>query len=371
MTLQSTTKSTTAVRAVCAFVFCLFSFAYLYVYQADILSYIGFQFTHEYYNDLVEALVITGLLQFLQYKIAKLFPFGIRAHALTYVPSMLILFLLTEVWLWGGWLFPLAVAVVVMGLWLGGYYLQRDFIPVKERSVFFLLSRSMWVNLLILTLMMIVVATAGTDNAVLHYRLKAEAALLRGDTEGALEAGKKSLETDASLTMLRAYALAKEGRLGDALFTYAVAGTGKDLLPSASVAGKNLWPSADARLLMFPQQEISRFVKTHRRAAADYRLCGCLMDGRLDDFVRMLPTVYAEHDSLPLHYREALTLYTHLRSQPRIVYHHAVMDEDYNNMKQLERNCHSATERHLKVMEQYGNTYWYYYNYVWRSRKSE
>jgi hypothetical protein len=112
-------------------------------------------------------------------------------------------------------------------------------------------------------------------------------------------------------------------------------------------------------------------VKTHRRAAADYRLCGCLMDGRLDDFARMLPAVYAENDSLPLHYREALTLYTHLRSHPSMVYHHAVMDEDYDNMKQLERNCHSATERHLKVMEQFGNTYWYYYNYVWRSRKSE
>lgn len=360
MTLHSTTKSTTAISAVCAFVFCLFSFAYLYVYQADILSYIGYQLTREYYNDLVEALVYTGLLQLLQYRIAQRFPFGIRFHALTYVPSMLILFLLTEAWLWGGWLFPSAVAVVVMGLWLGGYYLQRDFISVKERMAFFLLSRSMWVNLLVLTLMMIVVATAGTDNAVLHYRLKAEAALLRGDTGEALEAGKKSMDTDASLTMLRAYALAKEGRLGDALFTYAVTGTGKDLLPSA-----------DARLLMLPQQEISRFVKTHRRAAADYRLCGCLMDGRLDDFARMLPAVYSASDSLPLHYREALTLYTHLRSHPSMVYHHAVMDEDYDNMKQLERNCHSATERHLKVMEQFGNTYWYYYNYVWRSRKSE
>ena len=96
---------------------------------------------------------------------------------------------------------------------------------------------------------------------------------------------------------------------------------------------------------------------------ADYLLCGYLIDRQIDDFVKELGKYYHIDDSLPKHYREALTLYTHMRSRPLVVYHHAVMDEDYDNLMQLEKQYPDKSERRVKVEEQYRGTYWYYYKY--------
>ena len=99
------------------------------------------------------------------------------------------------------------------------------------------------------------------------------------------------------------------------------------------------------------------------KTVADYLLCGYLIDRQIDDFVKELGKYYHIDDSLPKHYREALTLYTHMRSRPLVVYHHAVMDEDYDNLMQLEKQYPDKSERRVKVEEQYRGTYWYYYKY--------
>jgi hypothetical protein len=101
---------------------------------------------------------------------------------------------------------------------------------------------------------------------------------------------------------------------------------------------------------------------------ADYQLCGLLIEKRIDDFVRLLRRYYSESDTLiidqlPRHYREAMTLYTHLRSRPVVIYQNSVMDEDWKNLQELEAKYPDATERKGKVEEQYRGTYWYYYEY--------
>ena len=101
----------------------------------------------------------------------------------------------------------------------------------------------------------------------------------------------------------------------------------------------------------------------------DYELCGLLIDRRIDEFVDLLLLPSASGDSLdtthlPLHYREALTLYNHLRRHPRLIYRNPVMEEDYRNLQELERKYSDATERKGKVEDWYGRTYYYYYNYA-------
>jgi hypothetical protein len=100
-------------------------------------------------------------------------------------------------------------------------------------------------------------------------------------------------------------------------------------------------------------------------AVADYRLCGCLIDRRLDDFVALLPKYYEVSDSvsLPRHYQEALVLYRHLHTHPAIVYHNAVVDEDWKNLKQLEKEYPLLSERKYRVYDHYYGSYWYYYFY--------
>jgi hypothetical protein len=98
--------------------------------------------------------------------------------------------------------------------------------------------------------------------------------------------------------------------------------------------------------------------------ATDYLLCGLLIDRQIDRFAREIGKYYTLDDHLPKHYREALVLYTHLRSDPVVEYHHAVTDEDWRNLQDLEKQYPDATERQGKVEDQFGNTYWYYYEYL-------
>ena len=101
---------------------------------------------------------------------------------------------------------------------------------------------------------------------------------------------------------------------------------------------------------------------------ADYQLCGLLIDKKLDAFAKALVTYYSKEDTLlidnlPKHYREAMTLYSRLRSKPIVVYHNAVMDEDWKNLQELEAQYSDPSERKGRVEEQYRGTYWYYYEY--------
>jgi hypothetical protein len=178
--------------------------------------------------------------------------------------------------------------------------------------------------------------------------------------------------------MLRAYALSLDGQLGDRLFQYAVAGRGADLVPSTA--------DSRSRLLRYPQdslyrhlgaiprsgQSTARYLQALERsgqataAVRDYVLCSLLVDRDLDGFVGAITRYYDVADSLPLprHYREALTLYRHLRSQPRLVYRHAVTEEDYRNLQELEAKFSDPRERKIRVLEKYFGSYFYYYEYL-------
>ena len=92
---------------------------------------------------------------------------------------------------------------------------------------------------------------------------------------------------------------------------------------------------------------------------------GYLLDKDIDAFAREVSRYYPiNSDSLPRHYREALVLYNHRRSNPVITYKDAVLDVDYNDLQKLEASCQNDTERKGKVMESYANSYWYFFDYV-------
>ena len=93
----------------------------------------------------------------------------------------------------------------------------------------------------------------------------------------------------------------------------------------------------------------------------DYLLTAYLLDRNLDAFARILGRYYTVNDSLPRHYREALTLYTHQHSAPCVEYHNSVMDTDYEDYQQLYQSESNRVVRQAKLRDSYGNTYWYYY----------
>lgn len=372
-------NSTVVIRLMCAIVFVLFSVTWLHFFQADALTVAQHALSNGMtrYNPIVGTTVITIVLLLLQLSVYGIIRLSKRFHALTYVPSMFALALLTDyglneqstiVYQWRWW-----QPVVVLLIWLPFISVAKVYEEVEENRSYSLFSRPMWINLLLLSLQMMFVTWMGNTNAVFQYRMKAECQLAKGDYRAAQEIGKFSLESDADLFMLRMYALARDNALGERLFEYPISGTSADMLPT----------NGQTHMLFCPEDSIYRFLgarpatpmepmhylellgrdSTASSQVADYRLCGLLIDRQIDRFAREVGKYYTLDDQLPKHYREALVLYSHLRSNPVVVYRHSVTEEDWRNLQELERQYPNPSERKVKVAEDFQDTYWYFYEY--------
>jgi hypothetical protein len=375
-------NSTITTMVMCAIVFCLFSLSWLYWFQGDLLAVAQHVLSggQTHYDRTVGAVIITVVLLLLQQVVYRFVGLSIRSHALTYVPSILALAMLGDIepgtcyrsslghWIWA--------APLILLVWGGVVWIVRQTLPSgtsKEQTGIF--SRCAWLNVIQLVVMMLFVAGTSNSNAVFHYRAHVELAILEDDLDEALRTGNRSEETDVHLTMLRAYALSQKGELGERLFEYPVTGKGDDLLPFMKSRSRTLLLYADSIYHFLGARPIAvgsmnRYFELLERdslassAVADYRLCGLLVDKNIDGFVASLPEYYSVDNALPKHYREALTLYTHLRSNPSIVYHEAVMDEDWDNFQELQKQYPMLSERKGKVADRYRSSYWYYYYYA-------
>ena len=361
MNKQSISNSTILMRVMCAVVFFVFTFCYLYFYQADVLAMAQHVLSggKTRYNSLIGAVLITlvlYLLQLLVFAVTRLYK---RAHALTYFPSLLSLLLLTAVGTdfdlsphLGAWLWAAPVLLILYGWVAWNMYQYQPYEPKLTDTGLF--SKVMWTNLLTLFIMFLMVGLFSNHNDVFHYRMKMENLMVRGEYDKALEVGKRSLETDSSLVMLRVFALAKKGELGEHLFEYPIVGGSEALRPDG----------VTTRSFIYPQLEIQRFAAT-AKAADDYRLCAYLLEKDLNSFVSSVVKCYdIESGHLPKHYREALTLYMHKSPQPLVHFVDEVLEADYADLRKLEQNTPHDVMRYNAVRDAYSNTYWYYFKYV-------
>ena len=374
--------STIVTRTVCAIVFIAFSFIWLFFFQADLLTVAQHVLSGGMtrYDRFVGAVLITVVLYLLHLGIYAITRLSKRTHALTYLPSMLVLAIISDInsdidrrFSLGAWWVAIPVVLIV---WAGLVMVARTYQRYEEDKYTDLFSRRQWINMLTMAVMMLLVALISNTNAVFHYRAHAETALLARNWDDALCAGNESLESDASLTALRAYALSRKGELGERFFEYPVKASGNDLILLGNEARLLLYPTdslyrhlgALPRRGMTAQHYLYNLQAAHQAtpAVADYVLCMYLTDRNLDAFVQSLPRYYQVADSLPLprHYREALVLYSHLHSHPALVYHDAVTDEDYQNLQQLEAGYADEAERSNAVRDKYQGSYWYYYEYL-------
>ncbi|MBO7140577.1 MAG: hypothetical protein J6W19_08425 [Prevotella sp.] len=379
---------TLTTRIVCAVCFLAFSFLWLYWFQGDLLAVaqhaLSGGVTH--YDRTVGAIIITLVFFLLQLAVYGVTRLSRRTHALTYVPSFLALAFLSDISISAdngvevGHLWPLLVGVLV--LWIGAVWLSKQLLPFSDgdKQPTGLFSGRTWINLAQLAVMMLFVAAVGNTNAVEHFRAHAETALLRGDNREAMRVGWESYETDPQLTMLRAFALSREGLLGEKLFCYPIAGSGADLLPMREapllLPADSIWKHLGGKPGKPMSEKMFYKLLEHdslaNPAVADYVLCSRLIDRDLKGFVRLLPKYYeANHQEAPLprHYCEALVLYDHLQ-------HNGVpsfkgdlqsladeaLSQEYEQLQELLAQYPEGSEQQLQLLENYRNTYWYYYS---------
>lgn len=381
MTYNRITDSTTAERAVCAVVFCLFVFVFVYFYQAPTLAYAQHVLSKgaTVYHELPSALLVTFVLYLLQrLTLAATKLYG-ASHAITYLPSMLVLAFMTSVHAEdGGGIGVSAWAYAIPFVLLLYFFIVKAvklYLPVSSSSFGFFSSRNLTASLSIMSVMMISVLCLTNGDDLFNRQVKAEMMLIDRDYAALAKEGCKDgksflpdylapsafqphvkMETDTTLTLLRAIALDKSGGIADSLFLQPVVGNTASMMQL-----ENVKPLIVSRKFLM------------RRKSQDYRLCAMLVGRELDRFANRISLLCnlsspAANDSLPRHFREALVLYQHLRSLPITQYQDSVLEADYDDMRDMLQGCANDAEREYAMWKNYRNTYWYYYHYASASR---
>ena len=385
MNIKSSTKiQNTISRGVCTFVFTLFTFFYLYYYQADLLTVMQHVFSkgQTHYNHFIGAVLITLVLLILQAGVAKMFGKMKIVWALTFVPSAFCLSWLTDVRLsaddgqleFGVWAYvlPFALAAYALLVWGSKASGLSDALgKMLTNSV-----RNVWISLLVVLLSILLVCFSGNNDKVYHARIHAEQCIIDGDNNGALAVLRGcDGRGDGNFTMLTAYALAREHKLPECLFEYQLGGGSRAMMPDGYAVKFEMLPDSSfysflggcyvQRMSTMRYLDYQRRHRRLNRIAIDYLLCAYLIDRNLDAFAANITKYYSVADTvaLPKHYREALMLYTHMRSTPRVIYKNSVVEADFQDYQKLEKSISGVCERKTALRETYGNTYWYYYQY--------
>lgn len=369
-------------RVMCTFVFTLFCFYYLYCYQADLLTVMQHVLSQgqTHYNHFVGAVLITLVVLLIQIGVVRILQRKRLAWALTFVPSALCLIMLTNIGVspdsgmlaFGVWRYIAPVLIVVFFLIVFGVNNSGvlDSLPrVWSNPI-----RELWLNLLILTILMLTICFVSNDDKYFHARIHAEQCLLDGDYDAALKTLRRYDVSDRNISMLATYALAKKGELAEHMFDYPVVGVDA-MLPNGKDIKFELYPEYQLyvylggryKQTMNTRQYINfqRRINRVNKPMADYVLCAHLFDRNLDAFVADLKKYYEVNDSvtLPRHYREALTLYMHTHTAPAIIYKDNVGATDYEDYQLLERKFDNEHDKKNALRRMFGNTYWYYYDY--------
>lgn len=398
MNRNSTDRQKTAgiIRYSCGILFVLFSFCYLFFLQGELLAEAQFVFSKGVttYNLFIGAVIITLVLQILQWVVSMLSRLPASWHALSYLPPMLMLAILTDVdratiqhFSFGPWTWIAPVVLVCYCLLVvlsrkvssGGDDDSADY------------RAQLYPNYIILFQLILAVGAIPQSTDVYHYELKAERLLLAKDYEAASRVGEHSLRTSARLTQLRMYALSKQGLLAERLFDYPQYDGSRGLLNVADTLSDERFtargiclhlgafcgtsvPSTDSYYQLMLADTI------WNQHTADYYLCSLLLDKRLQTFCRQLPTYYALSDSvqhtgdhLPRAYREALLLAGDHEAalQGWVVVggdtltHFADPDltTRFNAYSQLQQDLPDQRERINQSHRQFGHTYWWYHDY--------
>lgn len=373
-------------RIVCTFAFTLFTLFYLYYFQADLLTVMQHVLSkgQTHYNHLVGAILITLVLLLIQVGVFNMCRKAHVAWSLTFIPSTLCLVFLTDIRQstqgglleFGGWTYGLPIALLLFGISVWWAKISG----LSERIKFAMGGnvRSLWMNLLMILILILIACFCGNTDSYYHARIHMEQAIMNNDYDEALNTSQRLVNNkpDRNITMLTAYALSKKGELAESLFEYNPSGGAMALMPDGRTVKFELLPDSSFYSFlggwylqrMSTMKYLDYTIRRHRmtRRAVDYLLCGYLMDKELDKFADKVVKYYTVNDSTPLpkHYKEALVLYNHMRSNPFVIYKDNVMDADFQDYQKLEKTIHDSSQRQTALRDSYGNTYWYYYQYI-------
>ncbi len=223
---QRQQKTAGIIRYSCGILFCLFCFTYLFFLQGELLAQAQFVYSRGVtnYSLFVGAFIITAVLQIVQWLVAKLAKTPSRWYVLTYFPSFLALTMLTHIdeqsinhFSFGAWKW-LAPLLLILYVLLLRFLYEKNYSRESHQPL--PIVRLLSTNYLLLLIMALLTAGTGTASDVYMFELKTERLLAEGQTDDALQVGRRSLQSSQRLTNLRMYALSLQDSLAEHLFDY-------------------------------------------------------------------------------------------------------------------------------------------------------
>ena len=359
--------------------FSAFSITYLSVFQKDVMEALHYSLAQgkTVYAPWVSAIIITVVLLVFRWALNGLTSLKGLLKGLSYFPSCLLLGVLTdvghnvyhgggiaEVW---AWKLPLVLVIYVLIAWFLGRTARLWLNPqIQDGFV---------VNSNLLTLLVFCVMTIGigNDNIHFHHELQVEEALRKQEYERALEVAGKTMDPNRNLTALRAYAMSRQGMMGESLFRYPQLYGAAGLLMDAS-NDKALRLNADSLSVYLGDKPVLGETaldffrricheETGNYTTLDYYLAALLLEKKLDEFVNEFDALYIVRDSIPLYYNQALFLYAKMHD----ISTEEITNEDLETLwekyrtKQKELSGHRGEANWMR--REFGDTYWWYYQY--------
>lgn len=287
------------IRLFCNLLFCIFTFCFVFFYQADTLTIAQHIASNgqTHYVSWLGAILITLTLQLLQWAVNSLFKLKKRGYALTFFPSVLFLTIITDInpdtsntITFGAWAWIAPLLLVIWGASMVYIKNYEPYEPALRGEG--LGSQLFWVNNLIMLLMFCSMGLYSNSDSLFHKKAHIEALVRNKEYSEALKVIQKCGLSDSTTTMLTIYSLAHKGQLADKLFEYNLVG-GKDVLRPGKVHS-----------LLIQNSIIHKATKK----SAQYQLVGFLLDKNLDKFAHYVRIYYPNDSLLPRYYKEAYNL---------------------------------------------------------------
>ena len=364
--------------AVCGFLFSIFSFIYLYVFQCDVLEALHFSLAHgkTHFAPLPSAIIITLILLLLRWGVNSLLGLKGEVRALSYFPSCLILGVLTDVgrtvymsdyhtsW---GWLLPLILLIY----FLVTFWLRRVFrVQLNVESSPMTLMNS---NLIILLVFIIMTILIGNSNRTFHRELEAEHCLRNHQYNEVLKIDQHSTEASRTLTVLRSIAMSHAGTLGEKLFEYPqyYKTDGVFFADDSSSVLRYTNDSIYYLLGVRPYNGEGRMEFLHnicykgtgKSTSLDYFLSALLLEKRLDTFATAITDFCESDEEFARYYKEAILIYKDSHPDYQIQITDSAMIQRYTDYKIRRKESGPLVQGSNLMRREFGDTYWWYFDY--------
>ena len=359
--------------------FSAFSFTYLSVFQKDVMEALHYSLAQgkTVYAPWMSAVLITVVLLVLRWAVNALVGLKGPLKALSYFPSRLLLGVLTDVghnvyhgggisdtW---GWMLPLCLVLYGVLGWLLARAARLWLNPEMP---------DIWVvNSNFMTLLMLCFMTIGIGNTNVHFHheLQVEEALRKQDYGRALLVAEKTMDPSRNLTALRAYAMSRQGTMGEDLFRY----------PQLYGAAGLLMGTSDEKALRLNADSLSVYLgakpalgepaltffrriceeESGNYTTLDYYLSALLLEKKLDEFVRAFDELYTVRDSIPYYYRQALFLDSKMHPSAAQDSADVALEELWGKYLEKQQELSGKRGEANYMRREFGDTYWWYYQY--------